>query len=103
MFRFLLRACGTVLLAAGVAALLADGARSVEASRLLVTSVDEWVATLGWALAPPQAGSVGGAVLALGWTAATRLVPLWAALAGVGALLLVAGRRRAEGIGSARR
>lgn len=103
MIRFLLRAFGTVLLAAGVAALVVDGVRSVEASRPLVTSVDQWLTGLGWAAVQVPAGLVGGRVLDLGLAAASRFLPLWGVLAMAGLLLLAAGRPRAAGIGTARR
>ncbi len=93
MIRFMLRAGGMLLLAAGVAALVADGARSVSASRLLVTTVREWVALGGWTAerSPTVLVELSG------------FVPAFAILAVAGVLLLAAGRPRPARIGFARR
>ena len=100
MIRLLSRACGTVLLAAGVAASVVDGTRSISASHLLVTRIGPWVDAVGWATPVPLAD---GSPLMWGLGEATAVIPLSMALLAAGCLLLALGRPRATKIGFARR
>jgi hypothetical protein len=104
MFRFLLRTCGFVLLAAAFAALVVDGTRSIAGGRLLQYPLAESVAWLGgarsaaiaadWAQAPGWAGRLAALVFA---------VPGWIVAAALGLACLSAGRPRNSGDAVSRR
>ena len=91
MFRFLMRAIGSLLLAGALAALVVDGTRSIASSRLVVTGLQQ---SLAWAgpttLALVQArmsSGLGTPVLAV-----LGLLPTSVALGVLGLLLLRLGR-----------
>lgn len=94
----MMRVCGALLLAGSVAAVLVDGTRSFEASRLVLTTVQQ-----SWLWLSPDAslslGSSSRAALLSPMATLVRSVPICVALGAVGLLLLAAGRPRAPGIG----
>ncbi|GLK77435.1 hypothetical protein GCM10008171_26890 [Methylopila jiangsuensis] len=104
MIRFLFRLLGFLVLAAGFVALVADGARSIAAGALRLTSTEQ-----AWALASADGlasaktaiaglGSPGVADPAFAWTLAT---PACAALIVIGLLLMIVGRRPRPRVGVA--
>ena len=102
MLRFLFRSAGFVSLALAFATLIVDGTRSLAAGRVLVFSVAD---TLGWLL--PAAAAALDRGLAAPLPASLRdgvaaLVsgPACLALAVLGTLMLVAGRRRPAVVGT---
>ena len=100
MIRLLSRACGTVLLAAGVAASVVDGTRSISASHLLVTRIGPRVDAVAWPIPLPFAD---GFPWVWGLGEVTAFLPLSATLLAAGLLLLALGRPRAAKVGFARR
>lgn len=104
MIRFLLRAVGLWVLAAGFVAAVIDGMRSIAASTFVTTS-----ALASWGeLAPGTLGVVRttleGKVGTFAWSPLTTsllALPAWALLAVIGAALIALGRPRAAPIGIA--
>ena len=89
---------GLVVLAAGFAALVVDGTRSIAGSALSLTPVSALFASK----LPTMRDAIGRAIHPLLWdpvmTSLLRL-PVWLALAIVGVFLLWVARRRAPGVG----
>ena len=98
MLRFVLRLAGLFTLAAGFAALVIDGTRSIAAGALLLTPFGELLKSR----LPTLQQVIGHDLHPLLWDpVATGLLrlPVWVVLAAGGALLLWMARRRAPVIG----
>src|SRR5262245_2264197 len=102
MIRFLFRFVGLWLLAGAFVALIIDGTRSIAASRLILTPLQEaWGAIHPASLEVLQAWmerSVPGWI----WDPVAMSIlftPLWAVLAALGLLFILIGRRKARPIG----
>ena len=98
MLRFLSRLIGLLILAAGFAALVIDGTRSIAGSRIYVTPVS---LLFGAKLPVMQQAIVRNAHPLLWDPVMTSLLrlPIWLALAVVGLLFLRMAQRRAPTIG----
>ena len=101
MLRLLVRFVGLLLLAGGVAALVADGTRSIAASSLVQTAFGQavkWVAPQKYELIRPAADHLSPYV----WDPVLVHVlaaPVWAVLGALGLLLIYVGRPPAPKIG----
>ncbi len=102
MIRFLVRSIGLWILAAGFAAVVLDGTKSIAAARLVLTAL----ATTWAELAPASLAAAGAFVEtrlspALWATLRETLLalPTWAVLAVIGSALIALARPPAEKIG----
>ncbi|MFD1330770.1 hypothetical protein ACFQ4O_02025 [Methylopila musalis] len=104
MIRFLFRLLGFLVLAAGFVALVADGARSIAAGALRLTSAEQaWALLSANGLASARAavaglGSPGLVDPAFAWLLGA---PACAALIVIGLLLMILGRRPRPAVGVA--
>ncbi len=102
MLRFLARAFGLILLAAGFAALVVDGTRSIAASKLIVSRFGDMCIYLFPKLFPLLQPAVERNVHPLLWDPVLKgffLVPGWIVLPAFGLLLLWMAKRRRVAIG----
>lgn len=96
MLSFVSRVLGFVVFAVGVVALIGDGIRSIAADRVVLTSLGgEWatISAPSYAAFRAFVASHLSAEAASLVTAAFETLPTLAVAIGVGALLLVAGRK----------
>ena len=97
MLRVLLRFAGLMLLAAGFAALVVDGARSIASNAVVLTSVGETIAQLAPAKYPLLQATIEKRFGPVAWDPVMVMLlalPNWLAAGGLGALLFLATRRR---------
>lgn len=102
MFRFLIRMMGLILLAAGFAALIIDGTRSIAASNIVVTKFGQTAFALFPKSFPILQPAVERHIHPLLWDPfllAIFLAPTFAVLAVIGILLIWIVRRRRVTIG----
>lgn len=102
MIRFPFRLAGFLLIAAGFIALVIDGTRSIAGQRLMMTAVsDTWRAIHLDSLGQVQKALEGAGSAWLWDPVAVTLISLPTAAVGLvlGALLMLAGRRREPQIG----
>lgn len=102
MLRFIVRTLGLILLAAGFAALIVDGTRSIAASSIVVLHFSEACAYLFPEAFPLLQKAVEQNIHPLLWDPflkAVFLLPTWLVLAVVGLLLIWIARRRRATIG----
>lgn len=102
MFRFLIRTIGLILLAAGFAALIVDGTRSIAAAKLIVTPFGSTALYLFPASFPLLQPAVERHIHPLLWDPfllALFLLPTFLVLAVLGLLLIWMVRRRQITIG----
>jgi hypothetical protein len=106
MLRFLARSCGLVLLAAGFAALIIDGTRSIAASALMISPFGDMCAYLFPRLFPLLQPAVERNLHPLLWDPILKgflMAPSWVVLPAFGFLLLWMAKRRRIAIGHSSR
>jgi len=102
MIRFLVRAVALLLLAAGFAALVVDGARSIAASKVMVSAFGETAYQVFPHSFPLIQPAIERHLHPALWDPvllSVFLTPTWLVLAVLGVLLFWAARRRAPPIG----
>ncbi len=102
MLRAFIRFLGLMLLAAGFAALVVDGARSIASNAIVLTSLGETIAQLSPSKLPLLQAAIESRFGPWAWThaaAAVLALPAWFVAGGLGALIFLATRRRAIPVG----
>ena len=102
MLRVLFRFLGLMLLAAGFAAVVIDGTRSIASNGLVLTSFGEMATRLAPAKMPLLQAAIEKKLGHWAWEPATTTflaAPAWLIVGGLGGLLFLATRRRRAPIG----